>query len=191
MPTLKSLRAQIQRLQSEEQRLVQAAMAGSVAKVKKLMNSLGVTLEHLGASMTSAPAKKTKATGAAKKTRAKRAGVGAAKYQDPVTGATWSGFGRAPAWIAGASNREDFLVGAHKASPAKKSTKAAKAAPAKRAVKTGKPSTAAKKAAKPAAKKAAKPTAKKAASKKSPRASKRAAAPAEVAADSAAANSGE
>jgi DNA-binding protein H-NS len=33
----------------------------------------------------------------------------AAKYRDPVSGATWSGRGRAPQWIAG-KNRDEFLV---------------------------------------------------------------------------------
>jgi len=32
-----------------------------------------------------------------------------AKYRDPVTGATWSGRGRAPQWIAD-KNRDDFLI---------------------------------------------------------------------------------
>jgi DNA-binding protein H-NS len=32
-----------------------------------------------------------------------------AKYQDPATGATWSGRGRAPAWIQG-KKRERFLI---------------------------------------------------------------------------------
>jgi DNA-binding protein H-NS len=189
MPTLKSLRKQIEQLQQEEQRLVQAAMAGSVAKVKKLMNALGVKLEHLGESMTSAPAKQAKAKAAPKKTRAKRAGVGTPKYQDPATGATWSGFGRAPVWIAGAANREEFLVGASKAAPAKKSTKAAKAAPAKKAVKVAKAAEPAtrtrKRAAKKAApvKKAATPTAKKVPLKKTPRASQSAEAAAPASAD--------
>src|SRR6266702_4026536 len=33
-----------------------------------------------------------------------------AMYRDPKSGATWSGRGRAPAWLAGAKNRSDFLV---------------------------------------------------------------------------------
>jgi DNA-binding protein H-NS len=33
----------------------------------------------------------------------------AAKYRDPLTGASWSGRGRAPKWIEGKS-RADFLV---------------------------------------------------------------------------------
>jgi DNA-binding protein H-NS len=35
---------------------------------------------------------------------------GAAKYQHPKTGATWSGHGRAPAWIAEAKDRTKFLI---------------------------------------------------------------------------------
>ncbi|MBN3769278.1 MULTISPECIES: H-NS histone family protein [unclassified Burkholderia] len=34
----------------------------------------------------------------------------AAKYLDPKTGATWSGRGRAPAWIKDAKNRNRFLI---------------------------------------------------------------------------------
>jgi DNA-binding protein H-NS len=33
----------------------------------------------------------------------------AAKYRDPESGATWSGRGRAPHWIAD-KNRDDFLI---------------------------------------------------------------------------------
>lgn len=32
------------------------------------------------------------------------------KYRDPKTGATWSGKGRAPAWIANVRNRNRFLI---------------------------------------------------------------------------------
>ncbi len=32
------------------------------------------------------------------------------KYQDPKTGATWTGRGRAPLWIADAKNRDRFLI---------------------------------------------------------------------------------
>ncbi|WP_175914854.1 MULTISPECIES: H-NS histone family protein [unclassified Burkholderia] len=40
--------------------------------------------------------------------RAKLFTIGA-KYHDPVSGATWSGRGRAPAWIAG-RDRSAFLI---------------------------------------------------------------------------------
>jgi hypothetical protein len=96
--------------------------------------------------------------------KAKRAGGGIAKYADPRTGKTWSGFGRAPAWIAGAKNRDAFLVdksaikslgAAVKASIAK-TKPAAKKAPAKKAA-----NPAAKKAVAVAKKVAPRPPAKK------------------------------
>jgi DNA-binding protein H-NS len=39
-------------------------------------------------------------------------GPQAPKYRDPKTGATWSGRGRAPAWLAGAKDRTKFLIAA-------------------------------------------------------------------------------
>lgn len=47
--------------------------------------------------------------------RRRRAGTAspisvAPKYRDPKTGATWSGRGRAPAWIKDAKNRNRFLI---------------------------------------------------------------------------------
>lgn len=33
-----------------------------------------------------------------------------AKYLDPASGATWSGYGPAPAWLAGAKDRTKFLI---------------------------------------------------------------------------------
>ena len=33
-----------------------------------------------------------------------------AKYRDPKSGATWSGKGRAPGWIANAKSRDKFLI---------------------------------------------------------------------------------
>jgi len=175
MSKLTSLRKQIAALQEEEARILRAAMDGSIAKVKKLMNSLGVTLEHLGSSMTASATKNsapTKATG--KRTRGVRSGVGTAKYTDPASGKTWSGFGRAPAWLASAKNRDDYLTGAVKVSASKaasktKATTVAKV-PAETVVKTG-----VKKAAKktaPVSKKPAKAVAKKATAAKSAKSSR-------------------
>lgn len=42
----------------------------------------------------------------------------AAKYRDPVSGSTWSGRGRAPAWIAG-KDRNEFLMDKRAASHAR------------------------------------------------------------------------
>lgn len=44
------------------------------------------------------------------RTSKKEAAPVEAKYRDPKTGATWSGRGRAPAWIKNAKNRDRFLI---------------------------------------------------------------------------------
>lgn len=36
--------------------------------------------------------------------------VGAPKYRDPATGATWTGIGKPPLWIKGAADRSPFLI---------------------------------------------------------------------------------
>jgi hypothetical protein len=43
--------------------------------------------------------------------RGQRTGPQPAKYLDPKTGASWSGRGPAPAWLAAARDRSKFLIG--------------------------------------------------------------------------------
>ncbi|HYE70933.1 MAG TPA: H-NS family nucleoid-associated regulatory protein [Aquabacterium sp.] len=47
-----------------------------------------------------------------RKAASKAAGptVGVPKYRDAKTGKTWTGRGKPPLWIAGATNRDDFLI---------------------------------------------------------------------------------
>lgn len=144
MSKLTALKKQIAALEAQAERIAKEEMASAIAKVKDIMVEFNLTIEHL----TQTVAGKR----AAKKTKAKTASV--AKYSDPKTGKTWSGFGRAPGWIAGAKNRDDFLVG-KSANP--ESAAKAPAASKKVAAKAVKAVKVAKKAPKPAAKKAAAP----------------------------------
>ncbi|MCK9686547.1 H-NS histone family protein [Scleromatobacter humisilvae] len=143
MSKLTAIRKQIAALEAEAERITRQEMAGAIAKVKEIMSTFGLTIEQLQSVVTG------KGRPAARKATPKRAGGGVAKYADPKTGKTWSGFGRAPAWIAGARSRDAFLVdkGAAKAPEAAVKAKAAsKKAAGKKA--------SARKVAKPAAKKA-------------------------------------
>lgn len=139
MSKLATLQKQIAALEAQAERVAKAEMSSAIAKIKDIMSEFNLTIEHL----TRAVADK-RAAKKAKGTKAKRASV--AKYVDPKTGKTWSGFGRAPGWIAGAKNRDTFLVGQSAAADSATKTVAAKAAKAVKA---------AKKAVKPAAKKTA------------------------------------
>ena len=133
MSKLSAIKKQIAALQAEAERITKQEMSAAIAKVKGLMSEFGLTIEHLTQSVVGKPAAKK-----AKAAKAKTASV--AKYADPETGKTWSGFGRAPAWIAGAKNRDDFLVGAvqakAKSAAPKKATATKAGAPAARRVKS-------------------------------------------------------
>jgi DNA-binding protein H-NS len=101
MSKLSALKKKIAALEAQAERIAKAEMTSAIAKIKDIMSEFNLTMEHLSQSVAGKRA--------AKKTKAKTASV--AKYVDPKTGKTWSGFGRAPGWIAGAKNREAFLAG--------------------------------------------------------------------------------
>jgi DNA-binding protein H-NS len=132
---LTAIRKQIATLEGEAARISQVEIKAAIAKVKDIMSAFGLTIEHLSGAISKVGKKP-----AGKKAAAKRAGVSVAKYADPKTGKTWSGFGRAPAWIAGAKSRDAFLItksdaAASGAAPAKAkaSAKKSKAVAAKKA----------------------------------------------------------
>jgi len=174
--TVTEIKKQIAALEAKAARLTEEETNASVGKVRALMNQLGVTLEHLSSAVSKKASAVKKAIVGRKPATTKRISKGAAKYSDPKTGKTWSGFGRAPGWIAGAKNRDAFLVdksGVEAPEAAVKAPVAKKTSAAKKAL--------ARKVAKPAVKKAVavaekiappalakkKPAAKKAAAKKS------------------------
>lgn len=78
-------------------------LATVIGQIQELMEAYGISTDDLEG----------------KKRRGRPAGAGQAKpktgsslppmYQDPKTGKTWSGRGRAPAWLG--KNRDRFLIG--------------------------------------------------------------------------------
>ena len=108
--TVAQIKQQILALEAKAQRIAADDMKASVSKVHALMGSLGVTLEHLGAKVSKKVSSSKRVSAGKNPAASKRAGAGAARYRDPVTGATWSGFGRAPGWIAAAVDRDAYLV---------------------------------------------------------------------------------
>jgi len=160
MSKLTAIKKQIAALEAQAERIAKEEMSSAIAKVKDIMAEFNLTIEHL-----------TQAVGGkrvAKKTKAKAASL--AKYADPKTGKTWSGFGRAPGWIAGAKNRDAFLIGK---SVAADSAATAPTAAKKASVKAAKAVKATKKAAKPASKKAVAPVKKASTAKAAPAGAKK------------------
>ncbi len=90
MKSLKSLLAEQEALDAEIARQKKRAAAEALAQIHSLIEEFGFTAQQV---FPWRPAVK-KVT---------------AKYMNPQTGATWTGRGKPPAWIAG-KDREQFLV---------------------------------------------------------------------------------
>ncbi|MEX3933620.1 H-NS family nucleoid-associated regulatory protein [Paraburkholderia phymatum] len=96
MATYKQLTAQLEKLQKEMEQAREQEVTQAIAEIKQKIAEYGITAEELGFS---------------DKAHAPRKAALPPKYRNPKTGETWSGRGRAPAWLAG-KNREKFLIGA-------------------------------------------------------------------------------
>lgn len=77
----------------------QIAQAQAEAKAQAVAQARALIAEHGLTAADVFPAQGKKAKGS----------VGAPKYRDPATGATWTGRGKPPNWING-KDRDQFLV---------------------------------------------------------------------------------
>ena len=113
MATLEQIQAKMDKLKAQAEALAAKNAQVIVDKIRALMLQHGLTTKDIEADAKTKRAAKTvggKAAGGVK-TSKKSGGKVAAKYQDPKSGATWTGRGRAPAWIASAKDRSKFLIG--------------------------------------------------------------------------------
>jgi DNA-binding protein H-NS len=113
MPTLEVVQEKMKKLQAQADVLIAKKAQSAVDQIRKLMLEFGLTTQdieerakakrEIKAASNALPSKKLKApTSLGSKV--------APKYQDPKTGATWTGRGSAPAWIAKAKERTKFLI---------------------------------------------------------------------------------
>ncbi len=109
MATLDNLQAKIARLQA--QALAAKQSSGVIAKIRDLMEKHGLTVADIEAH--TGGKKRGRKPGARTVPKA----AASAKYRHPKTGATWTGHGRAPAWIASARDRTKFLIDGSAAQP--------------------------------------------------------------------------
>ncbi|WP_175904163.1 H-NS family nucleoid-associated regulatory protein [Burkholderia seminalis] len=97
MATYKELKAQAEAL-------AEKAEAARLAEIQTVVDDIRAKIAEYGIS-------EKDIFGARRGKLAKQATAPVeAKYRDPKTGATWSGRGRAPAWIKDAKNRNRFLI---------------------------------------------------------------------------------
>ena len=86
MATYKDLQSQIEKLQKQAEQARDKEIATVVAQIRTMMTDYGIQASDLG--ITSK--------------RKRKSGTPAApKFQNPQTGETWTGRGRAPKWIEG------------------------------------------------------------------------------------------
>jgi DNA-binding protein H-NS len=113
MTTLEQIEAKMKKLQAQAQALAAKKAQAAVEQIRDIMLKNGLTTADIEAR---APAKRVakgqKVSAAAGKTKVADVtrAKAAPKYQHPKTGATWTGHGRAPAWIAEANDRSKFLI---------------------------------------------------------------------------------
>ena len=122
MKSYKNLLSEIQRLQSQAAQRRRKEVSAVIADIRQKMADYGITLDEL-----QAPARKGKGGGgsgakpgrpagkkAAKRNKKRVKRKVAPKYKDPQSGATWSGRGLAPKWLAekekAGAKREEFLI---------------------------------------------------------------------------------
>ncbi|PMS31268.1 H-NS family nucleoid-associated regulatory protein [Trinickia symbiotica] len=105
MATLEAIEVKIRRLQEQAQAIRAKQLSATLDRIVELMRKGGVTLADIEAHVDA-----KKRGGRPGKKAAAQTAPATAKYQNPKTGATWSGRGRAPSWIAHAKNRTRFLV---------------------------------------------------------------------------------
>lgn len=157
MKTLAAIQKQIAQLQKQAEAIASTAKKEAIGKARELIERHGLTAEDLGLA-----GGKRKAATKVGKSKAS-SGAGTPKYRDPATGKTWTGVGRAPAWIAEAKDRSKFLVegtsDAKSAEPGAtvrtRARKSATEAPSRAKTQAGAKSTGGVKAAKPASKRVA------------------------------------
>ncbi len=130
MATLSAIQKQIADLEKQAAAIQKSEVGAATAKIKELMGKYHLTASDLG--LPSAAGRKSTKLGTAKRKPVARKTAGIPKFRDPKTGQTWTGNGKAPGWIAGAKNRDKFLINAPAAAAQAAVTKPA---PKKRAAK--------------------------------------------------------
>ena len=95
MTTYQELLKQREELDAQIAEVRKNELAGAVAQARQIVQEFGLTAQDVFG-------------GAARQSKAKGAKV-APKYRDPATGATWTGRGKPPKWIAD-KERAQFVI---------------------------------------------------------------------------------
>jgi DNA-binding protein H-NS len=122
MATLEQIRAKVKEVRTQAEALAARQSSGAIEKIRELMAKHNLTTADIEAHVGH-----KKGGGKPGMKSAGKPTLSAAKYREPKTGATWTGHGRAPAWIANAKDRTRFLINGDSAGSASTAVKPAKA----------------------------------------------------------------
>jgi len=140
MKTYMAIKAEIAKLEKQAQAARKAEVAEVISKIKHAIAEYGISAEDLGFGGQ----RPSKAKGTRTPKASSRPQTGTARYRDPATGKTWTGQGRPPAWIAGAKDRDAFLIGSATAKTTStdvaKPTRKSRSTPKRRTASTRAPS---------------------------------------------------
>ncbi len=120
MKSYSALKAQIDKLEKQATAMRQKEIKKVVAELKKTIADYELTAADLG--LSGSPRKSL----GRRPGRTRTTAAGVAKYRNPQTGDTWTGRGRPPAWILGATNRDSFLIDSSGSGPKRPTKTAAK-----------------------------------------------------------------
>jgi DNA-binding protein H-NS len=121
MPTLEQIQAKLKKLQAQAEAMIAKRAQSVLDDIRKLMEKHGLTTADIDAhSSTKKPRGRPAGKTSKPKTNAKAATKSKlpAKYRNPKTGETWSGWARPPLWIKDVKNRAKFLIDGHSESQA-------------------------------------------------------------------------
>ena len=107
MKTYSDVKAAIDKLQARAEELRRSEKAGVISRIREAISVYGITAAELG---LAGGGGRGAARGAAAAPAPAKVTVGVAKYRDPASGKTWTGRGKPPLWIAGAKDRQAFLI---------------------------------------------------------------------------------
>src|ERR1700686_2736830 len=114
MPTLEQIQTKMKKLQVQADALIAKKAQAAVDQIRKIMLAHGLTTEDIEAKAKAKREGKA-ASGAAVSAKSSKVSgsLGSKvppKYQHPKSGATWTGRGSAPAWIADVKDRTKYLI---------------------------------------------------------------------------------
>ncbi|WCM24043.1 H-NS histone family protein [Paraburkholderia bryophila] len=110
MPSLEQIQAKLKKLQAQADVLIARKAQDAVDQIRGLMLKHGLTTTDIEAKAKARRAARgLNGHGGNGKVKAVTGGK-PAKYRDHKTGATWTGHGRAPGWIANVKDRTQYLI---------------------------------------------------------------------------------